>query len=413
MARHMEPTPTAGTRVVVSPAQTVLGVGAVEETGTYADRHGSRALLVASQQIYDIHGERVVGILEDAGVETVSYTDVRPDPTVENVEAAHEVWDREDCDVIVTLGGGSSIDVGKSVGILATNEGPVREFGVDRAGYEGVPNPAPPVIAVNTTAGTGSETTRTAVLSDESTSTKFIIVSENIVPRVAIEDPELTVSLPKSHTAFTGIDAFTHAVEAFTSVKSYSVTDEYAREAMGRIVDALPVAWANGDDIEARTEMMIGQFKAGKAFGNSSVALVHGMARPLGAQLHIPHGLANGLILPYVVDFNAMAAPEKYAEVARLLGAADAGDPDRVAARRAGEAVEGLCEDISLTGYLDDFGEVPDREAYLEVVPEMTGDAFDSGSPDNNPRTPTREELEELFVRVYDDALAPDSRRRS
>jgi alcohol dehydrogenase class IV len=409
----MEPTPTEGTRVVVSPAQTVLGVGAVEETGTYAGRHGTRALLVASQQIYDIHGERVVGILEDAGVEVVTYTDVRPDPTVENVEAAHEVWDREGCDVIVTLGGGSSIDVGKSVGILATNEGPVREFGVDRAGYEGVPNPAPPVIAVNTTAGTGSETTRTAVLTDESTSTKFIIVSENIVPRVAIEDPELTVSLPKSHTAFTGIDAFTHAVEAFTSVKSYGVTDGYARDAMRRIVDNLVVAWSNGDDIEARTEMMIGQFKAGKAFGNSSVALVHGMARPLGAQLHIPHGLANGLILPYVVEFNAMAAPAKYAEVARLLGAADADDPDRVAARQAGEAVEGLCEDISLTGYLDDFGEVPDREAYLDVVPEMTGDAFDSGSPDNNPRKPTREELENLFVRVYDDALAPDSRRRS
>jgi alcohol dehydrogenase class IV len=409
----MEPTPTAGTRVVVSPAQTVLGVGAVEKTGTYADRHGSRALLVASQQIYDIHGERVAGILEDAGVETVAYTDVRPDPTVENVEDAHEVWAEEDCDVIVTLGGGSSIDVGKSVGILATNEGPVRDFGVDRAGYEGVPNPAPPVIAVNTTAGTGSETTRTAVLTDESTSTKFIIVSENIVPHVAIEDPELTVSLPKSHTAFTGIDAFTHAIEAFTSVKSYGVTDEYAREAMGRIVDSLAVAWSNGDDIEARTEMMIGQFKAGKAFGNSSVALVHGMARPLGAQLHIPHGLANGLILPYVVEFNAMAAPAKYAEVARLLGAADADDPDRVAARQAGEAVERLCEDISLTGYLDDFGEVPDREAYLEVVPEMTQDAFDSGSPDNNPRKPTREELEDLFVRVYDDALAPDSRRRS
>ena len=413
MARHMEPTPTAGTRVVVSPAQTVLGVGAVEETGAYASRHGSRALLVASQQIYDIHGERVVGILEDAGIETVSYTDVRPDPTVENVEAAHGVWDRENCDVIVTLGGGSSVDVGKSVGILATNEGPVREFGVDRAGYGGVPNPAPPVIAVNTTARTGSETTRTAVLTDESTSTKFIIVSENIVPHVAIEDPELTVSLPKSHTAFRGIDAFTHASEAFTSVKSYGVTDEYAREAMRRIVDNLAVAWSNGDDIAARTEMMIGQFKAGKAFGNSSVALVHGMASPLGAQLHIPHGLANGLILPYVVEFNAMAAPAKYAEVARLLGAADADDPDRVAARAAGEAVEQLCEDISLTGYLDDFGEVPDREAYLEVVPEMTGDAFDSGSPDNNPRTPTREELEELFVRVYDDALAPDSRRRS
>ncbi len=251
------------------------------------------------------------------------------------------------------------------------------------------------------------------MLTDESTSTKFIIVSQNIVPDVAIEDPELTVSLPKSHTAFTGIDALTHAIEAFGSVKSYSVTDEFARDAMRRITDSLVPAWANGEDIEARTEMMIGQFKAGKAFGNSSVALVHGMARPLGAQLHLPHGLANGLILPYVVEFSQMTKPAKYAEVARILDAADAHEPDRVAARKAADGIEALCEDISLTDYLDDFGEVPSREEYLELVPEMTQDAFDSGSPDNNPRKPTHDELEALFVRVYDDALAPDSRRRS
>ena len=406
-------TPMDGTRVVVSPGRTVLGVGATETVGTYADRHGTKALVVASEQIFDIHGDRILEHLHEAGVGTAVYDSVRPDPTVENVEEAFEVWTEEGCDVIVTLGGGSSIDTGKATGILATNDGEIRSFGVDEAGYEGVPNPIPPLIAVNTTAGTGSETTRTSVLSDEATSTKFIIVSENIVPDVAIEDPELTVSLPKSHTAFTGIDAFTHAIEAFTSVKSYSVTDDYARDAMNRIVDALPVAWSNGEDVEARTEMMIAQFKAGKAFGNSSVALIHGMARPLGAQLHIPHGLANGLILPYVVEFNQMAAPEEYAEVARILGVADGDESTRVAARKASDGIEQLCEDISLTGYLDEFGEVPPREEYLDVVPEMTQDAFDSGSPDNNPRKPTREELEELFVRVYDDALAPDSRRRS
>ena len=405
--------PTHGTRTVVSPAKALFGVGAVEQVGEYASRYGETALVVASQEIFDIHGDGVVETIAAAGVDTALFTDVRPDPTVENVEAAVEVWEREDCDVVVTLGGGSSIDVGKSVGVLATNEGRIRDFGVDKAGYEAVPEPIPPLIAINTTAGTGSETTRTAVLTDESTATKFIVVSENMVPTVAIEDPELTRSLPKSHTAFTGIDAFTHAIEAFTSVKSYSVTDDYARDAMARIVDSLAPAWSNGNNMDARTEMMIAQFKAGKAFGNSSVALVHGMARPLGAQLHIPHGLANGLILPYVVEFNSMAAPKKYAEVARLLGATDESDGTRQAAAKAGDAVEQLCEDISLVDYLDDFGEVPDRETYLEAVPKMTQDAFDSGSPDNNPRKPTREELEELFVRVYDDALRPDSRRRS
>ena len=408
-----QPTPTEGPRVVVSPEKTVLGVGAVEKSGTYAARRGTKALVVASQQIFDIHGERLVEILEGSGVETATFSEVRPDPTVENVEDAYGVWTDEECDVIVTLGGGSSIDVGKAVGILAANDGEIREFGVDRVGYGGVPNPIPPLLVVNTTAGTGSETTRTAVLTDESTATKFIIVSETIVPHVAIEDPELTISLPKSHTAFTGIDAFTHAIEAFTSVKSYTVTDEYARDAMRRVIRWLPIAWSNGERVEARMEMLIAQFHAGKAFGNSSVALVHGMARPLGAHLHLPHGLANGLILPYVVDFNAAADPKKYAEVARMLGVADRDEPNRVAARSASTGIEELCADISLTDYLDEYGVVPDRDEYLELVPEMTQDAFDSGSPDNNPRKPTRDELEDLFVTVYDDALAPDSRRRS
>ncbi|WIV68176.1 iron-containing alcohol dehydrogenase [Natrialbaceae archaeon AArc-T1-2] len=407
------PTPTHGTRLIVSPSQVVVGAGAVEEVGDYADLYGSRALLIATEMIDDIHGDAVREHLSEAGIETVSYTDVRPDPTVENIESAYELWQREECDVIVTLGGGSSIDAGKGVGILAANEGSIRDFGVDRAGYEGVPNPTPPLLAVNTTAGTGSEATRSVVVTDESTDTKFLIVSKNVVPDVAVEDPELTLSLPQSHTAFTGIDALTHAIEAYVSVKSYSVPQDFARSAIRRIGRWMPIAWANGDDLEARTEMMIGQLQAGQAFTNSSVALVHGMARPLGAQLHIPHGLANAILLPYVMEFSAMAAPEEYAEIARLMDAADPDDTDREAAEKASEAVLELCEDVSLASYLDDFGEIPSREEYVDAVGKMAQDAIDSGSPDNNPRKPTREELEELFVTVYDDALAPDSPRRS
>lgn len=407
------PTPAHGTRLVVSPGKIVLGKGAVEQVGEYAALYGSKALLVATQQIYDIHGDRIRDNLEEMGVPTVTYTDVQPDPTVENIEEAFEMWESEECDVIITLGGGSSTDAGKGVGILAANEGNIREFGVDEAGYEGVPNPTPPLIAVNTTAGTGSEATRSVVVTDKSTATKFLIVSQNVVPDVAIEDPELTTSLPKSHTAFTGIDALTHAIEAFVSVKSYSVPDDFARTAIRRIGQSLPVAWANGDNIEARTDMMIAQLQAGQAFTNSSVALVHGMARPLGAQLHIPHGLANGLILPYVMEFSAMGAPEKYAEIARLLNAANEDDTDREAAKNASDAVLQLCKDIDLTSYLETFGTVPDREEYVDAVEKMAQDAIDSGSPDNNPRKPTRAELEDLFLKVYDDALAPDSPRRS
>jgi alcohol dehydrogenase class IV len=401
------------TRTVVSPSKVVVGAGAVEQVGDYAALYGDTALVVATEQIFDFHGETVLDTLDAAGVESVVYTDVRPDPTVENIESAYDLWTEHDCDVIVTLGGGSSIDTGKGVGILAGNDGEIRDFGVDKAGYEGVPNPTPPILAVNTTAGTGSEATRSVVVSDESTSTKFLIVSENVVPDVAIEDPELTISLPRSHTAFTGIDALTHAIEAYVSVNAYSIPDGYAEEAMERIARSLPIAWADGDNIDARADMLVGQLQAGQAFTNSSVALVHGLARPLGAQLHIPHGLANALILPYVAEFSAMAAPEKYATVARILGAADADDTTREAADKAADGILSLCDDLDLTGYLDDFGEVPDREEYLAVVDEMTQDAIDSGSPANNPRKPTADEIRDLYVEIYDDALAPDSRRRS
>ncbi len=407
------PGPSHGTRTVVSPAVVELGRGAVGEVGEYAASYGEKALVVATEEIFDIHGERLLETLADAGVGTVPFAEVRPDPTVDNIESAFQVWLDEGCDVLVALGGGSSIDAAKGVGILARNEGSIRSFGVDRAGYEGVPNRTPPMIAVNTTAGTGSEATRSVVVTDTDTATKFLIVSKNVVPNVAIEDPELTMSLPRSHTAFTGIDALTHAIEAFVSVQSYSVPRDFARAAIRRIDRSLRTAWANGDDIDARTDMMIGQLQAGQAFTNSSVALVHGMARPLGAQIHVPHGLANALLLPYVIDFSAMAAPEEYAEIARLLGAADPGTSDREAARAAGDAVMELCTDVDLASYLDTYGDVPEREAYLQIVPEMTEDAIDSGSPANNPRKPTADEIEELFVTLYDDALAPGSPRRS
>lgn len=405
--------PTEEPLLVVSPSRALIGRGAVGQTGNYVDLYGSKALLIATPQIYDIHGDRVKKVLEEESISYTVYTDVQPDPTVENVETAYDIWIEENCDVIVTLGGGSSIDTGKGVGILAGNEGSIREFGTDKAGYEGVPNPIPPLIAINTTTGTGSEATRSVVLTDSKTSTKFLIVSQNVVPEVAIEDPELTTSLPRSHTTFTGIDALTHAIEAYVSVQSYSVPDDFARNAIRRLDGYLRKAWANGEDIEARTETMIGQLQAGQAFTNSSVALVHGMARPLGAQLHIPHGLANAILLPYVMDFSAMAAPEKYADIARLMGTATEELTDREAAKKASDAVFELCSDMELASYLDDYGDIPSRDEYLDVVEKMASDAIASGSPANNPRKPSQEEIEELFVTIYDDVLASDSPRRS
>jgi alcohol dehydrogenase class IV len=391
----------------VSPEEVVVGRGAVDEVGPRMAPRGSRALIVATSGVFGRFGDRVQESLHDAGVETAVFDEVRPDPTVENVEAALAQYREAGCDCIVTLGGGSPIDTGKAVGVVAANGGEIRDYGVDRAGYEGVPESIPPLCAVNTTAGTGSEATRSIVITDESTATKFLVVSTEAVPTVAIEDPELVQSLPQSHTAFTGIDALTHAIEAYVSVHAWEMSDTLAAAAIDRVARWLPVAWANGDDLEAREQTLIGQLQAGQAFTNSSVALVHGMARPFGAQLHVPHGLANGVLLPYVMEFSVQGAPGRYADIARMLQADDEDTPDREAARAAGSAVRELCEDISLYGYLDDFADVPPREEYAGFVGEMAEDAVASGSPDNNPRKPTTEEIEELYMTVYDDVLAP------
>jgi alcohol dehydrogenase class IV len=390
----------------VSPTEVVVGRGAVDEVGERVASRGSRALVVATSGVFDRYGDRLLDGLREAGLATTVFDEVRPDPTVETVERGVARYREAGCDCVVTLGGGSPIDAGKAVGVVAANGGTIRQYAVDRAGYEGVPSRIPPLCAVNTTAGTGSEATRSIVITDESTATKFLVVATAAMPTIAVEDPELVRTLPPSHTAFTGIDAFTHAIEAYVSVHAWSLSDTLARAAIDRLVRSLPVAWADGDDLDARQETLVGQLQAGQAFTNASVALVHGMARPFGAQLGVPHGLANGVLLPYVTSFSAQGAPERYADVARRLGAVDGDTPDREAARAAAPAVRDLCEDVSLYGYLDEFATVPARDAYEDVVGEMAADAIASGSPENNPRVSTRAEIETLYLDVYDDVLA-------
>ena len=393
------------TEQLVSPEEVVVGRGATEEVGDRLSNRGTSALVVATSGVFDRYGDRVLDSLQAAGIDTTVYDEVRPDPTVENVKQAMAAYRERDCDCLVALGGGSPIDTAKAVGVVAANGGEIREYAVDRAGYEGVPRQIPPLCAVPTTAGTGSEATRSIVITDESTATKFLVVSTEAMPTIAVEDATLVASLPQSHTAFTGIDALTHAIEAYVSVHAWELSDTLARAAIGRIGNWLAPSWANGDDIDAREEMLLGQLQAGQAFTNASVALVHGMARPFGAQLHVPHGLANGVLLPYVMEFSLPGARQRYAEIGRLLGAADEKTPDKTAAEAAVTAVREYCSEIKLYDSLGTFGEVPSREAYVDVVEEMAADAIASGSPANNPRKPTAGEIEQLYLTVYDDIL--------
>jgi alcohol dehydrogenase class IV len=262
-------------------------------------------------------------------------------------------------------------------------------------GQDRIGNPTLPIIAIPTTAGTGSEVTRFTVITDAETNVKMLIGSHHLIPRVALIDYTLSLSCPPSVTAATGLDALTHALEAYISRRATPISDLFALSALRRIGKHLRTAWSDGTNTVAREAMMLGATEAGIAFTNASVALVHGMARPIGAYFHIPHGLSNAMLIPTIVAFTAPAAPARFADVAAALGESVADLPVEVAATRAGEAISRLCQDVRVPS-LAEAG--VDASRLRDLSPQMARDALASGSPANNPRVPTADEIVELYL---------------
>jgi len=331
--------------------------------------------------------------IEAEGLEVIVYPKVDTEPMVAHVEEGLELYKSWECDFLVGLGGGSPIDVAKAIGILVTNGGTITDY----MGLNKVRNPIPPVVAIPTTSGTGSEVTKNTIITDTVKDVKMLISSVLIVPKVAIDDPELTLTMPPSLTAATGLDAFTHALEAYISKKAHPFTDVLARSAISRIAKYIRRAWAVPDDIEARSEMMLAALEAGIAFSNSSVTIVHGMSRPIGALFHVPHGISNAVLLPVCMEFCMIGSLEKFADIARLMGEPVEGLPLWKAAERAVEAIRRLCEDLKIPSIT---GLGIDREKFIEKIPKMAEDALASGSPANAPRVVTKEDIIELYKRA-------------
>jgi alcohol dehydrogenase len=366
------------------PATIHYGVGALNELGGTARSLGlSRALLVTDAGMVRLGvAGQAQALLEKAGVGVAMFDAVQPDPTLQNVEDGLALLRREKCDGVVAGGGGSSIDCAKGIAVRHTNPEPLREF----AGLEKVPRAGLPVIAVPTTAGTGSEATRVMVITDAERDVKMMCASRHCVCAAAIADPMLTLSMPKPLTAAVGVDALAHAIEAFVSKRAQPMTDLLALSAIGLIARNLRAAYNDGADIAARSAVMLGAMQAGMAFSNSSVALVHGMARPLGACFHLSHGVSIAVLLPVVTEFSVSAAPERYARVA-----AEMGEADIVTALRA------LNRDVNIPS-LRTLG-VP-AERYESLLTKMAADALASGSPANNPRAATVEEIVALYRKL-------------
>jgi len=381
---------------IVSPRLMLIGGGSVGQVAEVLGKFGLHQPLVVTDPFMVSSGllRRCLDPLEAAGIRPAVFSDTVPEPTDTVVEAGEAVLKAGQFDCLVGFGGGSPIDTAKAMAILAAGGGRMRDYKVpvqaDRAKL--------PIIAIPTTAGTGSEVTRFTVITDTERDEKMLIAGLGALPLAAIVDFELTFSVPRRTTADTGVDSLTHALEAYVSRRANPYSDAQALAAMALIGANLRTAYNEPDNAAAREAMMLGATQAGIAFCNSSVALVHGMSRPIGAHFHVPHGLSNAMLLPAVTRFGLAHAPARYAEAARRIGFAAQADDDESAARKLASGLAALNRDLAVPSP-GAFGiDAGDWERRLDTMAEQ---ALASGSPANNPRVPDKAEIVALYREVW------------
>ncbi|MBA7607738.1 1,3-propanediol dehydrogenase [subsurface metagenome] len=384
------------TKVFRIPPVVIIGSGASEQVGEECKKLGVKKSLIVTDKVMVKLGvlDGIKKALEQSKVQFVIYDGVATEPTVDFVQEGLKAYKENGCDFLLAVGGGSPIDTAKAIAVMVTNSGSIEDY----KGLNKITKPGAPLVAIPTTAGTGSEATVFTIITDTKTDVKMLIISPFLMPAVALVDPLLTLSCPRGLTAAVAIDALTHAIEAYVSVKAQPMSDIFCLSAIELISSNLRQAWANGNNIEAREKTMLGATQAGIAFCNSSVALVHGMSRPIGAYFHVPHGASNAALLGVVMEFSLIGNPTRYAHIAKAMGEDISGLTDLEAAELGAEAVKRLIEDIKVPS-LRELG--VDKEKLDKLAPKMTEDAIASGSPGNNPRQATKEEIIELYKLAY------------
>lgn len=375
---------------------TIFGRGASHNVGQELKALGARRVFLVTDEVLWKMGvlKGIISSLNAEDLEFQVYDELPTEPTVEFVNEGIKLFREYGANIILAVGGGTPIDTAKAISIMATNRGSIEDY----IGANKIQTPSIPLVAVPATAGTGSEVTIFTIITNNKTSVKMLIASPHLMPRLAIVDPLLTLTMPKGLTAATGLDALTHAIEAYVSRKAQPMTDILANSAIRLLAENLVKAWTNGNDLEAREKTMLGSYQAGLAFGNSSVALVHGMSRPIGAFFHIAHGMSNAALLGPVMQFSLPGNPKRYAQIAAALGENVSGFGDMDAAKMGASAVRRMITQLKIPR-LRDLG--IDKARFQEVMPQMIDAAISSGSPDNNPRIATREEMTEIYNQAY------------
>jgi alcohol dehydrogenase class IV len=379
------------------PSTIIVGGGASEEVGAQAKRFGAKRILLVTDPYMVNCGlaGHISDILEKEGIAVTLFGDVEPDPTDRNVADGLSAFQRDACEAIVGLGGGSSLDCAKGISIMTTNEMPISQY----VGLHKVPNKGVPVIAIPTTAGTGAEVTKVSIIGDTERDVKMMMLDVNILPDCALVDYQLTMSCPPDLTANVGIDTLVHAVEAYVSVKANPLTDSIALSAIRLISENLLKAFNEPDNQKAREGMMMASLQGGMAFANSSVCLVHGMSRPIGALYHVPHGLSNAVLFPAVTEFSISGSPRRYAIIARVMGYASENDSDNVACSALVNGLKKFNEDLKIPRLGDVVG--VDLATFDQKVEKMANDGLASGSPNNNPVVPTAAEIVDLYHQAW------------
>jgi len=372
------------------PTVTLMGVGAHKEVGKQVKVLGGKKPFICTDKGITKAGitQKIADLVkQDAGVDCVVFDQTVPNPTDTNVHDGLKLFQDKKCDLIISLGGGSSHDCAKGIGIVSTNGGHIRDYeGVDKS-----KKPMPPFIAINTTAGTASEMTRFCIITNTSNHVKMAIVDWRVTPNLAINDPLLMGGMPPALTAATGMDALTHAVEAYVSIIATPVTDACALQAIQLIATNLRAAVANGADMVARDNMAYAEYLAGMAFNNASLGHVHAMAHQLGGFYDLPHGVCNAILLPHVSQFNLIAKVDRFVDIAEAMGENVDGLSPRAAAEKALEAIKKLSSDVGIPSGLKELGV---KEKDLKTMAE---NAQKDACGFTNPRCPTLDDVIQIY----------------
>ena len=375
-----------------------FGVGAVAKIGEKVkELLGTKALIVTDPGLIKAGViDRVEGYLHEAGIPTARYSDIKGNPTVGCIAKGVEVMKENGCDITVAIGGGSSMDVAKAINIVEANGGDILDYEVTREGQKTpLKHRKKPLICIPTTSGTGSEVTIWSVLTDPARNMKASFGHPWYAADLALADPELTVSVPQGLTAATGMDALTHAIEAYTSIAPMPQTDALALKAISLITGSLRQAVANGNNIAARSDMLMGSLMAGMAFNSSPVGCVHAMAHTLGGFYDTPHGIANAIMLPWVMEYNVTACPERFADVAAAMGEVCDGLSITERADKAIAAVKRLSKDVGI-------GTLKDQKGFdKNDIPKLAELAFNDMNHNGNPKPMTIEKMIEIYEKAY------------